>query len=106
MSELSRLSDLNIEDDILRASYYQRVTQYLDSPSSSLTDYDLKIDEEYRPDLVSYRFYGTVELSWLVCLVCEVDDAADPLPVGETIYLPDAAWIRRSMRQFMDELGL
>ncbi|MCG6387514.1 hypothetical protein K6U51_11825 [Vibrio fluvialis] len=106
MSDLSRLSDMNIEDDVLRAAYYQRVNEYINSTDSSLSEYDLKEDEEYRPDLVSYRIYGTVELGWLVCLVCDLDDVAEPLPIGETIYLPEAAWVRRSMRQFMDELGL
>lgn len=106
MSDLSRLSDMNIEDDILRASYYQQVNEYINSTNSDLSEYDLKEDEAFRPDLVSYRFYGTAELGWLVCLICELDDVAESLPVGETIYLPEAAWVRRSMRQFMDELGI
>jgi hypothetical protein len=106
MADLSRLSDLNIEDDILRAVYYQQVSEYMDKPDSDLSEYDLKEDEEYRPDLVSFRFYGTADLDWLVALACEQDDMAEPLPVGESIYLPPAAWVRRTMRQFMDDLGL
>lgn len=106
MADISRLSDLNIEDDILRSVYYQSVIDYIDKPDSNLSEYDLKEDEAYRPDLVSFRFYGTPDLDWLICLVCEIDDMAEPLPVGESIYLPPSAWVRRTMRQFMDDLGL
>ena len=104
--ELSRLSDLNIEDPILRAHYYQRIIEHIESPSSDLKVHEIKINEEYRPDLVASRAFGSKELAWLVGLCCDVEDPMDPLPVGEKIYMPQASWVRRSMRQFMDEMGL
>jgi hypothetical protein len=104
---LSRLSDLNIEDVILRASFYRRVIDYVESPlSEDLTTYTLKPDETYRPDLVSFRAFSTKELAWLVALVCDCDDMANPLPIGEQITLPSAVWVRRELRAFMDEMGL
>ncbi|EGQ9764635.1 MULTISPECIES: baseplate protein [Vibrio] len=106
MSDLPRLSDLNIQDDILRSSYYRIVLDYVSSADSDLAEYDVKIDEEFRPDLISYRHYGSADLGWLIMLICDLDDATEPLPVGETIYLPPSAWVRRTMRQFMDELRL
>lgn len=106
MAKLSRLSDLNIEDPILRASYYTRVKNYVDDIGSDLKAYEIKIDEEYRPDLVAYRAFGDANLEWIVLFVSEVIDPFEPLPVGETIYLPYPSWIRRSMREFMDEYGL
>ncbi|UTZ44581.1 hypothetical protein [Vibrio campbellii] len=106
MSNLSRLSDQNITDPILRARYYQRVIEYIDSPEADLKPYTFKPDEEYRPDLAAYRALGSADLDWLVALVCEVDDVANPLPVGLEYELPQAGWIRISMRAFMDEFGL
>ncbi len=103
---ISRLSDQNISDPILRAVFYRRIIAYVESPLSKVSEYTIKPDETYRPDLVSYRQFNTKELSWLVALVSDVDDVADPLPVGEVIYLPSAAWIRRELRAFIDELGL
>ncbi|EPA1954167.1 hypothetical protein ACQ08L_003266 [Vibrio alginolyticus] len=107
MSKLSRLSAENIEDDILRAHFFSKVLEYVNrSGNTELFVYIIRLDETYRADLASYRAYGTVELDWLVSLVCDVDDPMNPLPVGQTIKLPPAAWVRRSMRQFMDEMGL
>lgn len=106
MSNLSRLSDLNISDPIIRSHYYQRIIQYIESPDAELTPYTIKTDEEYRPDLAAYRALGSAELDWLVALVCEVDDVANPLPVGLEFDFPMAGWVRISMREFMDEFGL
>ncbi|EGQ8018486.1 hypothetical protein ACSVUS_004550 [Vibrio alginolyticus] len=107
MSKLSRLSAENIEDDILRAHFFAKVLEYVNrSGNTEQFVYIIRLDETYRADLASYRAYGTVELDWLVSLVCDVDDPMNPLPVGQTIKLPPAAWVRRSMRQFMDEMGL
>lgn len=103
---LSRLSDQNIADPILRATYYQRVIDYSCDVESDLTDHVIKIDEAYRPDLVAHRALGNAELAWMVSLICEVDDVADSLPVGETFYFPSTGWVRRSMKEFMDEVGL
>jgi hypothetical protein len=106
MSSLSRLSDKNIADPILRAHYYQIVIEYIYLSDSDLVEYTIKPDEQYRPDLAAYRALGSSELAWLVALVCEVDDVADPLPVGAECEFPHAGWVRTSMREFMDEFGL
>lgn len=106
MSDLSRLSDQNIEDDLLRANFYHLILEYLDDNSADVVTYTIKTDEEYRPDLASYRAFGTSDLDWLVLLVCEMDDPAEALPVGDEIYMPPAAWVRRAMRSFMDDMGL
>ncbi len=106
MSELSRLSDQNITDDLLRAEFYRIVLSYMGTAGREVTTYTIKLDETYRPDLASYRAFGTKDLDWLICLICELVDPADELPVGEDIELPSAAWVRRAMRQFMDDMGL
>lgn len=86
MSKLSRLSAEHIEDDILRAHFFAIVMEYVNrSGNTDLFEYTIRLDEVYRADLVSYRAYATVELDWLVSLVCDVDDPMNPLPVGETI---------------------
>ncbi len=106
MSELSRFSDQNIEDPILRANFYRLVLDYLGGKGAETLDYTVKIDEEYRPDLAAFRALGSAELDWLIMLVGEVADPFYGLPVGYTLTLPNKAWIRRTMRQFMDEVGV
>ena len=107
MKGLSRLSDQNIGDVVFRALYYQEVLAFIDEAGNTeLKTYEIKVDEEYRPDLASYRATGTDELSWLICLVCDVADSMDGLPVGDEIYLPSPVWIRSSMRAFIDKHGL
>ena len=104
----SRLSELNIEDAIIRASFYNRIQRYLSNPANNaeLIKYTIKIDEKFRPDLISYRIYHDQNLDWLVALVCGIDDYRMPFPVGELIAVPSASWVRRNMREFMTEAGL
>ncbi|HIF9347087.1 TPA: hypothetical protein ACX6RX_003198 [Photobacterium damselae] len=99
---LSRLSDLNIDDDILRADFYRIIISYINSPTSNLFTYTIKIDEEYRPDLAAYRAFGSEELRWLITLVCGIDDEAMPLPIGDTFSFPPVTWIRQQMRRFIE----
>ncbi|HHY0551852.1 TPA: hypothetical protein ACVU5P_004171 [Vibrio parahaemolyticus] len=103
---LSRLSDLNISDPILRGHFYLRILDYIKKGSSELISYTIKTDEEYRYDLASQRVFGTHSLAWLVALVAGNVDMSDALPVGETLKFPSAAWIRQDMRDFIDEMGI
>lgn len=105
MKGISRLSDQNIEDVILRADFYQRILNYIKSPDADVRARRIRPDEEWRVDLLSYRLYRTDELRWLVSLICGVEDEADPLPVGEEFLFPPSAWIRREMRRFIDEVS-
>lgn len=105
MNKLSRLSDLNIEDDILRADFYQIIIKYLSNSNRIVKAKVINPDEEWRHDLVSFRVYGTPDLRWMVGLICGVEDEAKPLPVGDLFYFPAATYIRREMRRFIDEVS-
>lgn len=105
-SDIPRLSDQNITDDIMRSHFYSVITDYLSDTDAELSDYTIKTDEAYRPDLASYRHYGTKELDWLIMLVSDVIDPADPLTIGEKLSLPTSSWVRRTMRQFMNDYGI
>lgn len=100
---LSRLSALNIEDDVLRAYLFSDVlAQAADESITDVTEYEICPDEQYRPDLVAFRVYGNADLRWVVSLVADVEDEADPLPVGSVLRLPYAAWLRERIRHYMD----
>lgn len=103
MTVSSRLSDLNIEDDIVRAYFYGDVLAYSrDGTRTDCIEYAVKLDEVQRPDLLAYRVYGTPDLRWLVSLVADVEDEADPLPVGQVLRFPPAAWLRERIRHYTD----
>lgn len=104
--KLSRLSDRNIKDPIIRAIFYQRILEHVNKGSSDLVTYTIKIDEEYRYDLASMRAFSTVDLDWLIALVAGNIDMSYPLPIGEPLKLPTASWIRQAMRDFIDEMRL
>lgn len=104
--KISRLSDQNIKDDILRCEFYRRVLDHVNKPQADLKQYTVRIDEAFRHDLVSYRIYGTVELSWLILLLNDLDDEAEPLTVGSSFFYPPAQEIRQIMRRFIDEMEL
>jgi len=94
-NNLSRLSDLNIDDPILRNIMHR------DLLASDKTDWiarSMAVDEEYRPELASYRIYGTPECRWVVLLIAGLTDELDALPVGEPLLYPPAHLIRKKIK--------
>lgn len=73
---------------------------------SDVIQHDVLPDEEYRPDLLAYRVYGNPVMRWVVSLVADVEDEAEPLPLGVTLRLPTAAWVRERIRHYEDGGGL
>lgn len=105
--QLSRLSDLQIDDDVIRSMLYADVLAHCrDESETDVLTHGVLLDEEYRPDLVAYRVYGNEVMRWAVSLVADVEDEADPLPVGQTLRLPTAAWVRERIRHYVDGGGL
>lgn len=108
VSTIPRLSPLNIDDEILRGYLFSTVLRYSQDKSNAADCllYEIKQDEEYRPDLTAYRIYGTPDLRWVVSLLTDVEDESDPLPVGTVFQFPDTAWLREQIRHFADGGGL
>ena len=106
MSSLSRLSELNIEDDILRGIFYGLVMKHVSDPTAKLKPAIVRPNEEFRPDIMAYRVYGMPELRWCISLVCGISDEAEPLPVGEEFKFPEAIWIRQLIRTFSNDMGV
>lgn len=106
-ASLSRLSELQIEDDVIRSMLYADVLALVASPSQTdVIQHDVLLDEAYRPDLVAFRVYGNPVMRWVVSLVADVEDEAEPLPVGEVLRLPSAAWVRERIRHYVDGGGI
>lgn len=104
---LSRLSDMQIEDDVIRSMLYADVLALVADPGQSdVIAHDVLMDEKYRPDLVAYRVYGNPVMRWAVSLVADVEDEAEPLPVGVVLRLPTAAWVRERIRHYADGGGI
>lgn len=101
MNEHSRVSDMSIDDDVIRSELYKRILAYLDNISNmgNIAIYEIKPDEEQRSDLVSFRHYGDSALSWLIMLVAGLDDSCENLPVGYEIELPPLSVVRRMIRE-------
>lgn len=96
-NSLSRLSDQNVSDPIIRNAMYKEL---LTSNKDNWVSRAVSVDEEYRPDIVSYRVYGTAECSWLVLLVAGLSDELDSLPVGQELRYPPAHEVRQKIKQF------
>ena len=97
-----RLSNLSIDDHIWRVKLYQKIREYI-RKGEAVTYYEVKADEKTRPDLLSYRAYGLVDLRWVVVLVSNNDDELQPLPVGYRITLPPVQVVRTFIREVKEE---
>jgi hypothetical protein len=51
--------------------------------------YMVKEDDLMRPDLISYKVYGTVKYWWLIMMVNGIGDIFSDLEVGLTLQIPN-----------------
>jgi hypothetical protein len=96
---------VEVPDVVIRSELYQRVRAAVINQTVTLTPIAVGVDEAYRPDLVAYRAYEiatAAELQWLVLLLADQEDMALSLPVGETLYFPELAFIRRQLNAHRD----
>ena len=106
MRTLSRLSDTQIEDVIIRSYLYQSILKAIEEQTIRTTAYEIRHDELHRADLVSHRVYGTDEARWLVMLLCGIEDEEEPLPIGTEIAFPEVSFVRERIRHFSEGGGL
>jgi len=55
----------------------------------SVQYYRIMEDDLLRPDLISYKAYGTVKYWWLVCFVNKIQDPFTDLEVGALFTMPN-----------------
>jgi|AntDeeMinimDraft_5_1070356.scaffolds.fasta_scaffold101836_1 hypothetical protein len=69
----------------------------LDYINTAIIDMDLTYTEkfvvnqtlQFRIDLISYRFYNTFDLGWLICDYNNIMDPFDEIVVGKELLIPD-----------------
>lgn len=103
---VSRISDEQVTDLVIRAYLYRHIIRALSRGEVDTQAYEIKHDEKYRPDLVSYRVYGTTEARWLVKLLCGIEDEETALPIGTVVRFPPVGFVRERIRHFADGGGL
>ncbi|EKO3621967.1 hypothetical protein M3896_002692 [Vibrio metschnikovii] len=102
MTQLSRLSPLNIQDELIRARFYRELRDGL----FEWEEWEVSIDEIRMPELISLRYYGTDSLKKIVSVCAGLDDMREYLAAGSLIRLPTIKWVRtriRYYRQFEQE---
>jgi len=102
-NQYSRLDDRSVEDLILRAYLHREIIQQSErfDDENNFT-YTIKPDEKYRPDLASYRAYGTVELRWVINRIAGHESELEPLQAGQDLSLPSTAFIRDRVRHYVE----
>lgn len=96
VTQLSRLSPYNITDDITRVDLYREIR----AGSENWREYEVQLDEVLMPELISFRFYGTDLLKWVVLVAAGLDDMREPLEAGTRIKLPPTLWIRDRIKYY------
>lgn len=64
---------------------------FYEKPTESSDDvfYVVQKEEEFRPDLLSEKFYGNPFYDWLICIGNGIKDPLKELTVGKRIIIPD-----------------
>lgn len=97
----NRLDDRSISDVVLRSLFHQEMIKRSAAFHEDNSDYTIRLDEIFRADLAAYRAYeGNADLRWVFRLLCGIESEMEPLPAGQTLSLPDMAWIRGRIRDF------
>jgi len=96
MTEISRLSPYNVTDTVVRAALCKKIRE----GSDNWLKHEIQPDEVLRPELISYRRYGTDQLKWVVLIAAGLDDYRESLTDGETISLPPSTWVRERIQHY------
>ncbi|HDY7868870.1 TPA: hypothetical protein RQK36_003968 [Vibrio vulnificus] len=96
MTQLSRLSPLNIQDELIRARFYRELRDGL----FEWEEWEVSIDEIRMPELISLRYYGTDSLKKIVSVCAGLDDMREYLAAGSLIRLPTIKWVRTRIRYY------
>lgn len=96
MTQLSRLSPLNIQDELIRARFYRELRDGL----FEWEEWEVSIDEIRMPELISLRYYGTDSLKKIVSVCAGLDDMREYLTAGSLIRLPTIKWVRTRIRYY------
>lgn len=85
-----------------QTNWYLKPIKYIQVPAHySDKEYVIESKYENRPDLLSYRLYGTEQLWWIL-MVRNLNEIRDPLhdfKTGTTIYIPTKERIDGIIRQ-------
>jgi len=78
----------NTIDDVEELDYlYNNLTKFeMDYPAGY---YVVRQDDLMRPDMISYKLYGSVSFWWLIMMVNGIQDIFTDLEVGLTLVIPN-----------------
>ncbi|MBT2909699.1 hypothetical protein PL84_03765 [Vibrio anguillarum] len=96
MTQLSRLSPLNIQDELIRTRFYRELRNGL----FEWEEWEVSLDEIRMPELISLRYYGTDSLKKIVSVCAGLDDMRDSIDAGSLIRLPTIKWVRTRIRYY------
>ena len=60
-----------------------------------VTNQDIK-----RPDLISYKMYGTINYWWVICLANDIDSPLEDIAVGTLLKIPNQIDIYNFIRKY------
>ncbi|WFQ78148.1 hypothetical protein PXH59_00435 (plasmid) [Xenorhabdus sp. SF857] len=96
MIPISRLSPLNIQDELIRVRFYKELRDGL----FEWEEWEVSLDEIRMPELISLRYYGTISLKKIVAVCAGLDDMRETLNAGSLIKLPTILWVRMRIRYY------
>lgn len=98
-----------------RTLFYQKVyntdteTYELDFLWSNMNKFTMEFPPSYyritnqdikRPDLISYRFYNTINYWWVICLANNIDSPLEDIALGTVIKIPSKVDIYNFIRKY------
>jgi len=91
----------------LSNTYYEEVTKRvhfttIDPPNISLAgavSFIIRSEFQYRPDLISLEFYGTIEYDDYITFANKLGDPIKDYAAGRAIYIPTLEAIRDALPQ-------
>lgn len=95
-ASLSRLSPLNIQDELVRSLFYKELRQGM----PDWDEWEVSIDEIKMPELIALRYYGSTEMKRIVAVCAGLDDMRESLQSGSLIKLPTVKWVRTRIRYY------
>lgn len=79
---------------------WNSLTTFLNEMRYEPTYYRTSVVDSMRPDLISYKVYGSVQFWWVICLVNEIGDPFSEIEPGMVLTIPSKLDIINFQRKY------
>lgn len=101
MPDIYQNSERIYVDTVTKKTHYETLP-VIEISLAKATEYTVRSEVEYRPDLISYEMYGTIEYDDYITIANKLTDPIKDYKSGKVLFIPTIEAIREAVNEARD----